>query len=281
MRGRTGTFRAFDFVFDVKAPSELVDLFDHLLADLSVDSATPADGRPAVESIDVTRRRSGWTTRCTPDPPRRGELGDVIADVIQVINQRGVRSSPDLVALHAAAIATDRGIVALMGSSGAGKSTLAAGAVLTGMGYVADEVTVIGSDGTAQPFHRPIGLRSGGALALGIDTPVHADGRFDRVYPWRPARASLADGGPLVAVCIVDHVDGCDGAWAPLRPAEALIEMAAGAFGGDPDNDRAWFHQLAALVGAIPAARLTFPDPDRGVKLLRDFVRACVQPSCG
>jgi hypothetical protein len=282
-RGRTGTFRALDFVFDIKGPHELVRLFDDVLADLSVDMSSMSKssaGLPTCATIDVRRRRDGWTTRCKPEPARHGELGDVVADVIQVINQRAARSTAEVVAIHAAVVATSRGVVALMGGSGAGKSTLAAAAVRHGLGYVADEVAVIGADHSVRAFHRPIGIRSGGAAAVGIEIPLHADGRFDRVYPWRPDRAALAGGGPLIGVCVVEHIDGSDGGWVAIRPAEALIEMAGGAFGGGGgENDRAWFRQLADLVRVVPVARLTFPDPVVGVEQLTDFVGVERQPA--
>jgi hypothetical protein len=284
-RSRSGRFRALDFVFDVRAPGEITVLADEWFADLVVNPSSPRTTPPTTHStIDVRQRRGGWSVRDVEGVEGPGDLGDAVAQVIHLVNQGALRSLTGGVCLHSAAVATDGGVVALVGVSGAGKSTLAAAAVRRGLGYVADEIVAINPEGTVRPFHRPIGLRAGGAAAVAVAIPEASDGRFDVVYPWRPPSSALDPGGPLVGVCLVRYVSGTtDGdvspepvGWTSVRPAEALVELSAGAFAmhvDGIDGDRARFRQLASLVSRVPVARLTYgADVSVGVDHLLDFV---------
>lgn len=283
-RSRSGRFRALDFVFDVRAPGEITVLADEWFADLVVNPSSPRTTPPTTRStIDVRQRRGGWSVRDGEGVESPGDLGDAVAQVIQLVNQGALRSMTGGVCLHSAAVASDGGVVALVGVSGAGKSTLAAAAVRRGLGYVADEIVAITPEGTVRPFHRPIGLRAGGAAAVGVAIPEVSDGRFDVVYPWRPPSSALDPGGPLVGVCLVRYVSTTDGdvgpepvGWTSVRPAEALVELSAGAFAmhvDGSDGDRARFRQLTSLVSRVPVARLTYgADVSVGVDHLVDFL---------
>ncbi len=270
MRRRTGAFRALDFVFDIRGPIEIVALFDDIFADLATDAAPAA-------TIDVTPPRRTWSGRddwrvgCRPDPVRHGDLAAAVAFVIDETSHRAVRSATSGVAIHAAAVATPAGVIALTGPSGSGKSTLAAAAARHGLGYVADEVTMVDRDLGVRPFHRPIGLRADGAAALGLDVPAASDGRFDDVYPYRPPSESLVDGGRLVGICLVEVGDSADTGTVEVRPAEALVELASGTLGNAADDDRDWFRRLTAIVQAVPVARLRFADATTGLGLLSSF----------
>ena len=83
-------------------------------------------------------------------------------------NHAAVQAAVGCVPLHGSAIDSVAGVIVLAGRSMAGKSTLAAAAVLAGYPYVADELAAISPDDfTVRPYHRPIGLRRGGASAIG------------------------------------------------------------------------------------------------------------------
>ena len=107
--------------------------------------------------------------------------------------------------LHASAIESASGVIAFVGRSGAGKSTLAAASVAAGYRYVADEITAVDPRTLdVLPFARPIGIRRGGAAALGIDYPKADDGRFDLVYPLVIDEPNaLSDGGRLAGLLLV------------------------------------------------------------------------------
>ena len=264
MSVRSRTFRALDFVFDVRGPADIATLFDEAFGDLVTDE-------PSAATIEVRHRRHHWTVGCRPDPVRHGQLVDVVAFVIDVVNHRAVRSVATGVGIHAAAVATPTGVIALAGRSGAGKSTLAAAAARHGLGYVADEITMVEPDLTVRAFHRPIGLRAGGAAAAGVDVPAHGDGRFDDIVPYRPPRESLVDGGRLAGLCVLQFDETTTPRADEMRPAEALVELASGALGNAAHNERDWFKQLAAIVDAVPAMRLTYGDATAALSLLRSF----------
>ena len=118
-----------------------------------------------------------------------------LRDELDAANQAAIDAAPGCVPLHAAAIDTAAGVIAIAGQSGAGKSTLCAAAVLAGYPYVADEIAAVSTRRPAgAPFHRPIGLRRGGAAAIGVDYPESPDGRYDFVYPW-PVTGTCRSGG--------------------------------------------------------------------------------------
>jgi energy-coupling factor transporter ATP-binding protein EcfA2 len=170
------------------------------------------------------------------------------------------------VPLHAASIEVDGTIVAFAGESGAGKSTLAAAAVQVGHSYVADEITAITSEGLrVSPYHRSIGLRSGGSDALGIDFPDDRRTIPGAVQAWPvtdPRRRS--DGGPLAGIFLVRwrpgsaHLDDVD-------PPQALVELTQHIVVDDDRFLAATFRTLEALVRSVPVRRLIYGDPAEGV----------------
>ena len=129
--------------------------------------------------------------------------------------------------LHAGSVTVHGLGVVFVGQSGAGKSTLTAAMVLAGHGYIADEVAAIASDTTIRAFHRPIGLRSAGATALGLCVPP---GPFELTYPLRVGdRAPLAAGVPLSRIFIIHRKRAASSvevaALTPIEPAQALVRL--------------------------------------------------------
>jgi energy-coupling factor transporter ATP-binding protein EcfA2 len=180
-----------------------------------------------------------------------------------------------LVPLHAAAVETLGKIVALAGESGAGKSTLAAAAVLAGDRFVADEITAVSPDDRlVRPYHRPIGLRRGGADALGIDFPPDRRSIPGAVHPVTiddPDR--LSAGGILRLIAIVRWDPDSPPALAAIEPAQALAELSQHIVVTD-DIIPAAFRGLEHIVRAVGLVRLTYRDPADGVRMLREAVAA-------
>jgi hypothetical protein len=70
-----------------------------------------------------------------------------------------------------------------------------------------------------RPFHRPIGLRRGGAEAIGVPYPEPSDGRFDVVYPWDVSgHGELSLGGQPAGIVVVNRL-GEGGLHSPLSMA--------------------------------------------------------------
>ena len=192
---------------------------------------------------------------------------------LEEANLAAARSAVGHVPLHAASVERAGAVIALAGRSRAGKSTLAAAAVLAGYGYVADEITaVLPSDLTVRPFHRPIGLRRGGAAAIGVDYPDTADGRYDQVYPWEiDEQLTRSPGGTLVGIVLVEWGDDHEPLLAQVPPAQALVELSQHTV--IPDDQLApAFGGLDSIVRRVPIARMQYRTTTQGLGLLADAV---------
>ncbi len=267
---RAGPFLAVDQTFSIVGDDDVAGLFEAALADLRTD-------RRATERITVKRHRNGeWSARRSRSDQVRGQPDVVVARTLQYVNRFASSSARDGIALHAAAVSTPLGVIALAGVSGAGKSTLAAAAVLDGYGFVADEVTAIDSETlTVTPFRRPLGLREGGAAAVGVDIPVNPDGRFDEVYPWRPA-VGVENGRDhptrLIGVFEVERCEDDPGPQGgePLSGGAALSALARLSYlAADPVVA---FRHAENIARRVPFVPLRFSDTADGLERLRSTI---------
>jgi hypothetical protein len=192
---------------------------------------------------------------------------------LEALNLEAARKAVGCVPLHAASIDTSSGVIALAGQSGAGKSTLAAAAVLAGYGYVADEISAVSPDDlVVRPFHRPIGLRRGGAEAIGIPYPASSDGRSDDVYPWNVAgHGELSPGGPLVGIVLVERTGRGTPSLADVIAAQALAALSQHTVIHD-DDLAAGFAALDRIVRSVPVVRMTYTTTDESLALLGQLV---------
>lgn len=179
-----------------------------------------------------------------------------------------------LVPLHAAAVESFGQIVAIAGQSGAGKSTLAAAAVLTGDLFVSDEITAVSPiDRIVRPYHRPIGIRQGGADALGLDFPDSRRSIPGAVHPFPvEGEDQLSAGGVLDAIVIV-RWEPRVASLEPVEPAQALAELAQHIVVSD-DGVEAAFRGLDQIVRAVKLFRLTYGVPSIGVEMLHEVVNS-------
>ena len=192
---------------------------------------------------------------------------------LEAANLEAARAAVGCVPLHAASIDTPAGVIALAGQSHAGKSTLVAAAVLAGYGYVADEITAVSpSDLSVRPFHRPIGLRRGGASAVGVDYPDTPDGRYDIVYPWDVDEGlPRSPGGTLTGIVLVGWGRDAEVALTDVDKARALVELSQHTV--IPDDQLApAFGGLERLVRAVPIARMTYRTTAESLDLLARLV---------
>lgn len=277
-------YRALDFVFELatldddaaRLVAELAPAFDPLryeataarrsTGDLRMgaaeQSATVPDAdevaRLAIAHLDGTWEVTGG--KITVAVPTEGQL---VARLVELINQEAA-ASIDTVPLHAAAVERGGRVIAVAGSSGAGKSTLGAAATLDGWGFVADEIAAVDPvTRRVRAYHRPIGLRRGGAEALGIEYP--SDQRFSEVYPWPVAPAMRSDDGELVAIVLVARGDAAP---STVPAARALAELMEHTVVPDLARVPAAFRMVERLVRVVPVVRVAYDTPARGVELL-------------
>lgn len=250
-------FRALDVCFDLDAPDREAELFASMFADLATDE-------PAAVTLELVKeRRHRWRVRFADSVRVAGTtLGGAIAESLIAINELAGRTVEGVAVLHAGASVVGGGAVAFAGVSGAGKSTLTAATVKGGHPFLCDEVCAV-ADAAAgfavRPYHRPIGLRPGGAAAIGVEIPQLRGEPFTDVYPWRvSAHGRLGAAEPLRLLALVDRRPGPVEV-EEVRPAEALVRLAGLTIGAE-GRETEMFHRLDELVRAVPVVRLAFED---------------------
>lgn len=109
-------------------------------------------------------------------------------------------------ALHAAAVKTPAGVVAVVGASGAGKSTLAAELLRRGHRLFGDDVLVIGSDGErvlAHPGGPHLSLDPGCEHDLDVEVLGEFGGKL-----WAVTAQAASAPAPVAAVALLERSGG-------------------------------------------------------------------------
>jgi hypothetical protein len=265
-------FRALDHAFTLSAPepvqSLLVSALDPLRWDPLAGPTSGSEERILVAAAPHDR----WTFTADLAQPSPMVLGSLVARVLEYVNQRAAASLTAEVPLHAAGVRTgEGGVIALAGTSGAGKSTLGAAAMLAGWGFLAEEIAAVDPVSLAvRPYHRPIGLRRGGAGALGIEYPDVADGRYSDVYPWPVPFDRRVTDGTLLGVALVQRNEG-DVAITEVGQARSLAELVEHTVVPHDERVAEVFRLLDSLVRTVPVVRLTYDTPADGVALLDEL----------
>jgi hypothetical protein len=241
--------RALDALVRWRAPA-------HLLAELRRGPlgrlVATDDFAPTVEVVFAWSDHNGGIQCVNGDehvvaPTMR----ECLAEAMIVVNRYAARSvEADLLTLHAGVVVVPDGqAVALCGHSGAGKSTATAAAVLAGHGFLADEVCAVHPEShLVRPYLRPIGLRAGGAAAIG----VHIEGASAL---WVPPSVHAAD-APLGLIALVERRPGAATVTRLDAPA-ALERLADHTLVSDAERRRA-FRRLADLVRRVPVVALGY-----------------------
>jgi len=184
-----------------------------------------------------------------------------------IVNLRGHE------ALHATAVATQRGICAFTGATGTGKSTLAGSFVLAGYPLVSDDCLAMAERKTIVALPGYPGLRLWDDSIRGIGAPLqnskpvahytvksrwsrHASTNDFHSKPQRLARVYLLKRAR-------SRRDSTRIAIRPLAPAEALIGLIKVAYRfdiTDPAMLERQFHFLSRVAEQVPVKRLVMPD---------------------
>jgi hypothetical protein len=265
-------FLALDHSFTLSAPEPLRSVFTDALEPLRLEpgAVLPAGERGHITVAEAPEGR--WTFAAERAEPSPMAIGSLVARVLEYVNQRAAASLTAEVPVHAAGVRTaGGGVIALAGTSGAGKSTLGAAAMLAGWGFLAEEIAAVDPFSLAvRPYHRPIGLRRGGAGALGIAYPDFDDDRYSDVYPWPVPADRRAHDGTLLGIALV-HRNETDVAITEIGQARALAELVEHTVVPDDERVAAVFGLLDSLVRRVPIVRLAYDTPADGVALLDEL----------
>jgi hypothetical protein len=259
----------------VEAPDQALALIRRSLPELIAEGDLPAPGTE-MPLIAWEPLGEGWWRVSLGDGGSiaRSDTSNALAETISEINRLAARSVvDDHTVLHAGSFCVDGRAVAVTGVSGAGKSTLVAAATLSGLGYLGDEVCAVDpSSLRVRPFARPIGLRSGGAAAIGIEIPDDPLDPYREVYPWQPPTRMPHDvAAPLALIALVERRPG-NVEIDLLRPAHALVRLTELSLAADR-IEREVFRRLDRLVREVPVVTIFHDDPTAAADALAARVR--------
>jgi hypothetical protein len=207
----------------------------------------------------------GRSVRWSPvgDPPRESLEHALVDQVLpRVLAFRG------RLVLHAGAVATPHGALAVFGDAGAGKSTLVAALARRGATLLGDDGLVIttGEDGrlAVVPTYPGLRLLSSPLVALFGDasagTPMVPGGDKKRVAPSATGIATSDAPVPLRALYRLETAGTIE--VAPLRGHDAFLSLVRSSFQlhlDDAERTRASFDRIGALIDAVPVRCLAYP----------------------
>jgi hypothetical protein len=239
------------------------------LADLVIADGDAATADAATADVQFTWTAVDGDLRCVHGDAhmQSASPNHCLAEAMIEINRLAAASvAAERLVLHAGVVSPEPGrAIAVCGRSGAGKSTATTAAVLAGWGFVADEVCALHPDTfEVRPYPRPIGLRFGGAQALGLDRDRGI--RQDDVFR---APVLVTDPPVLEHVVLLARRPGPP-ELRRLSPAAALEELANHTLGGD-GLERHVFRRLEHLVRSVPVAVAEYESAPE----LIDALRSC------
>jgi hypothetical protein len=153
-------------------------------------------------------------------------------------------------ALHAAAVQTPAGVVAVAGASGAGKSTLAAELVRRGHRLVGDDVLVVGRGAggvVAFPGGAHLSLEPGNATPLGAEVLGELGGKL-----WAVVADAAREPAPVAAVVLLER---CEGPVEAEELAASPLPLAPFML-GLPDDEGRDAERFALYADLVEAGRL-------------------------
>lgn len=260
----------------ITVPGRAGELLAERLGDLVVEAGGPGD--PTAEIVWRRRwhrfHRLWHVALAGEGVVSPVDTAGALAETLVELNRLAAASVvADLIALHASVFEVGGRAVAVSGASGSGKSTLTAAAVQRGHGFVSDEVGAI-TPGTwvVRPYHRPVGLRAGGAEAIGVPIETHPHDPFEFVYPWRASAhgGRLAGPTPVALVALVERRSG-PVEITPIRPAEALFRLS-GLTLSAVGHEREMFRRLEHLIREVPAVWVRYEHAPAAADALAEMV---------
>lgn len=202
-------------------------------------------GSRACFHLDAGRARLG----CAPSDPAGVAWRRVL--LTRVLPNVGIAHGYE--ALHAGAVSTDRGVVAIAAPSGTGKSTLVLELIRRGWPLFADDTVVLGRRGDAHPAVPFINLPAAGGDVrwLGTDLGLIDGERWVAVADSADAAAQVA------AIVLLERGQGKRLGAEPISSSPLALAPFMLGLPDDEGRDSTRFALYADLVERVPLLRLS------------------------
>lgn len=208
--------------------------------------------------VDPLKR---WVITRDGDPVNRAGLE---FDHVLLLLESQMRSfvalmSPDLIFVHAGAVALGDRLLVMPGYSFAGKTTLVAALVQAGAVYYSDEYALLDEEGLVHAYPRPLSLRNPDRTR--VNTPVGEIGGTAGEDPLR-----------IGQIVVTTYKPGSE--WQPreLSPGESVLAMLSHTVAAQTRPEQVMRHITRAVDGAV-AIESSRGDAESVVPLLLDELR--------
>ena len=240
---------------------------------------TSTQGGDAFVTIRPHQAR-GWEISLAnvPDQPKLWDDVNVICDLVAEMAWERIRSNPELLCLHAAAVDFGGRLVVMPNTRRAGKSTLSVALARLGHRLFTDDFLVIQFDPDSQTFRGDsngilprVRLPIPQELGLAFRDWIAADGGPSNGQYKYLAGCSVAKGGtmlPLGAIVVLDRrEDACDPFFEPIRHEDALASLITQNFARTEHASKI-LHLTDKLTHHLPAFRLTYHSAEAAAEFL-------------
>jgi hypothetical protein len=171
--------------------------------------------------------------------------------------------------LHACAVATPRGVIAIVGESGAGKSTLAAAFCAAGASLVADDALVVDfGDEPGDRVARAIPAADGLRLWNDVAVPLPSGATITSAGAPSDAKQHVVvplatEWAPIVRMLLIGPIDDTGTHLTDVPPEAARVALLPHLFRLDVTDaveSRRLFDAVHRLALSVPARALVFPN---------------------
>ena len=181
------------------------------------------------------------------------------------------RYSNASIALHAAAVASDKDCIIFPGASGAGKSTLSAALMLEGFRFCSDDLVLLtDSNLSVIPMSFCIGLKEGAWETVAARSPIVADlathiredGKAIRYLPPLSVSQTVGRSERLRARLLVFPTFDPNGRnlLNEMSPGSALVRLAESGYDVTPGLDKATLRRLIEWIESIQCVELRYDE---------------------